>query len=62
MPTIVFASPKGGAGKTTAATIFATILAEQGAAKRPVTKRDAGNAGNYSQANKQRDQKTFHLY
>src|SRR5580704_9658810 len=32
MPVITLSSPKGGAGKTTAATIFATILAEQGAA------------------------------
>jgi chromosome partitioning protein len=32
MPVITFSSPKGGAGKTTAATILATVLAEQGAA------------------------------
>jgi chromosome partitioning protein len=32
MPVIVFSSPKGGAGKTTAATILATELAGQGAA------------------------------
>jgi chromosome partitioning protein len=32
MPVITLSSPKGGAGKTTAATILATILAEQGAA------------------------------
>jgi chromosome partitioning protein len=31
MPVITFSSPKGGAGKTTAATILATVLAEQGA-------------------------------
>jgi chromosome partitioning protein len=31
MPVIVFSSPKGGAGKTTAATILATELAGQGA-------------------------------
>jgi chromosome partitioning protein len=34
MPTIVFASSKGGAGKTTAAVILACELARQGAAKR----------------------------
>ena len=28
MPVIAFSSPKGGAGKTTAATILATVLAE----------------------------------
>ncbi len=38
MPVIAFSSPKGGAGKTTAATIFATELAERGA---PVTIIDA---------------------
>ena len=32
MPVIAFSSPKGGAGKTTAATILATVLAERGAA------------------------------
>ena len=32
MPIITFSSPKGGAGKTTAATILATELAERGAA------------------------------
>ena len=32
MPVITFSSPKGGAGKTTAATILATELAERGAA------------------------------
>jgi chromosome partitioning protein len=32
MPVITLSSPKGGAGKTTAATILATILAERGAA------------------------------
>jgi chromosome partitioning protein len=32
MPVITVSSPKGGAGKTTAVTIMATILAEQGAA------------------------------
>ena len=32
MPVITFSSPKGGAGKTTAATILATVLVEQGAA------------------------------
>ena len=32
MPVITVSSPKGGAGKTTAVTILATILAEQGAA------------------------------
>jgi chromosome partitioning protein len=32
MPVITCSSPKGGAGKTTAATIIATVLAEQGAA------------------------------
>ena len=31
MPTIVFASPKGGAGKTTSALVLANTLAEQGA-------------------------------
>jgi chromosome partitioning protein len=31
MPVITFSSPKGGAGKTTAATILATVLTEQGA-------------------------------
>ena len=31
MPVIAISSPKGGVGKTTAATIFATILAESGA-------------------------------
>ncbi len=31
MPVIAFSSPKGGAGKTTAATIFATELTERGA-------------------------------
>jgi chromosome partitioning protein len=31
MPVIVFSSPKGGAGKTTAATILATELAGMGA-------------------------------
>lgn len=31
MPVITFSSPKGGAGKTTAATILATVLAERGA-------------------------------
>jgi chromosome partitioning protein len=31
MPTIVFASPKGGAGKSTSAVILATVLAERGA-------------------------------
>jgi chromosome partitioning protein len=31
MPTIVFASPKGGAGKSTSAVLLATILAERGA-------------------------------
>ena len=31
MPTIVFASPKGGAGKSTSAVILATELAGQGA-------------------------------
>jgi chromosome partitioning protein len=31
MPVIIFSSPKGGAGKTTAATLFATQLAELGA-------------------------------
>jgi chromosome partitioning protein len=31
MPTIVFASPKGGAGKSTSAVLLATELAEQGA-------------------------------
>jgi chromosome partitioning protein len=31
MPTIVFASPKGGAGKSTAAVLLATELAERGA-------------------------------
>jgi chromosome partitioning protein len=31
MPVIAFSSPKGGAGKTTAATILATVLAERGA-------------------------------
>ena len=33
MPTIVFASSKGGAGKTTAAIILAAELARQGATK-----------------------------
>ena len=32
MPVITLSSPKGGAGKTTAATILATVLAERGAA------------------------------
>jgi chromosome partitioning protein len=32
MPVITFSSPKGGAGKTTAATLLATELAERGAA------------------------------
>ena len=32
MPTIVFASPKGGAGKSTSAVILATELAGKGAA------------------------------
>src|SRR5215203_2713687 len=32
MPTIAFASPKGGVGKTTSATLLATELAESGAA------------------------------
>ncbi len=32
MPTIVFASPKGGAGKSTAAVLLATELALKGAA------------------------------
>src|ERR1035438_5158362 len=32
MPTIVFASPKGGAGKSTAAVVLATKLAQKGAA------------------------------
>jgi chromosome partitioning protein len=32
MPVITFSSPKGGAGKTTAATLLATVLAERGAA------------------------------
>ena len=32
MPVITLSSPKGGAGKTTAATILATELAERGAA------------------------------
>jgi len=31
MPVIIFSSPKGGAGKTTAATLFATQIAELGA-------------------------------
>jgi chromosome partitioning protein len=31
MPTIVFASPKGGAGKSTSAVVLATELAGQGA-------------------------------
>jgi len=31
MPVIAFSSPKGGAGKTTAATLLATVLAERGA-------------------------------
>jgi chromosome partitioning protein len=31
MPTIVFASPKGGAGKSTSAVLLATVLAERGA-------------------------------
>jgi chromosome partitioning protein len=31
MPTIIFASPKGGAGKSTSATLLATELAERGA-------------------------------
>jgi chromosome partitioning protein len=31
MPVIAFSSPKGGAGKTTAAAILATVLAERGA-------------------------------
>ena len=31
MPVITFSSPKGGAGKTTAACILASMLAEQGA-------------------------------
>jgi chromosome partitioning protein len=31
MPVIAFCSPKGGAGKTTAATVLATELAERGA-------------------------------
>ncbi len=31
MPVVIFSSPKGGAGKTTAATLFATQLAERGA-------------------------------
>jgi chromosome partitioning protein len=31
MPVVAFSSPKGGAGKTTAATILATVLAEKGA-------------------------------
>jgi chromosome partitioning protein len=30
MPTIVFASPKGGAGKSTSAVLLATVLAERG--------------------------------
>ncbi len=30
MPVIAFSSPKGGAGKTTAATLLATVLAERG--------------------------------
>ena len=32
MPVVTLSSPKGGAGKTTAATIIATVLAERGAA------------------------------
>jgi len=32
MPVITLSSPKGGAGKTTAATVLATVLAERGAA------------------------------
>lgn len=32
MPVVTLSSPKGGAGKTTAATILATVLAERGAA------------------------------
>lgn len=31
MPVIAFSSPKGGAGKTTAATLLATVLAQRGA-------------------------------
>jgi MinD superfamily P-loop ATPase len=31
MPTIVFASPKGGAGKSTSAVVLATEIARQGA-------------------------------
>jgi chromosome partitioning protein len=31
MPVIAFSSPKGGAGKTTAAMVLATVLAERGA-------------------------------
>ena len=31
MPVIAFSSPKGGAGKTTAATVLATVLAERDA-------------------------------
>jgi chromosome partitioning protein len=31
MPTIIFASPKGGAGKSTSAVLLATVLAERGA-------------------------------
>src|SRR5271156_6266113 len=38
MPVITLSSPKGGAGKTTAATLLATVLAERGA---PVTVIDA---------------------
>jgi chromosome partitioning protein len=31
MPTIVYANPKGGAGKSTAALLLATLLADNGA-------------------------------
>jgi chromosome partitioning protein len=30
MPTIVFASPKGGVGKSTSAVLLSTVLAERG--------------------------------
>jgi septum formation inhibitor-activating ATPase MinD len=51
MPVIVFSSPKGGCGKTTAATLLATELAVRGASVKTAWRT------NGSHRNRQRDRR-----
>lgn len=48
MPVIAFSSPKGGAGKTTSATILATVLARRGASVTVIDADPNQNVGDWS--------------